>query len=219
MKITAILMAGGKNSRFDFSKTSFKFKEKLLLPLGNQNIIDYSIKAALNAKTISKLIIASSPQARSTYDFIKQKYPQIQLCETEGKGYLQDIHSIIQKLGLELVLTMVGDNPFITSQILDFIVNKFSTLRFSALSVMIPVKSYQKLRLKVPSEFYFFKDGEKLISAGFNILDGRLINQQKINQFNLVLDDVRLMYNINTFDDYNQSIEFYESIIKKEISM
>ncbi|MFW9989245.1 MAG: NTP transferase domain-containing protein [Candidatus Odinarchaeota archaeon] len=212
MKISAIIMAGGKNSRFNFNKLSQNPKEKLMLPLGDNRIIDYSIKAALNTKYISQLIVATSPYTKVTQEYIKQKYQKLSIVETEGKGYIEDIHSIVKLFNLAEVLTMVGDTPFITSKVLKNIIKTYFHLKYEALSVMIPVKSFQKHGLRIPSKHIFFENGERVISAGFNIIDGRKTVLDQLSQVNIILDDIKLMYNINTVEDYIQAKLFYKKL-------
>jgi GTP:adenosylcobinamide-phosphate guanylyltransferase len=209
MKIPAILLVGGKNSRFKFDEINQPIEEKLMLPLGKNRIVDFSIKAALNSKYISNLIIGSSPNARFTHEYIKQKYGSLRIIETDGKGYIQDIQSIIKILDLKEVLTMVGDVPFITSKILNTIIKSYFKLRSEALSAVIPSSCYQKYGLNIPHSYSFLEKGEKMIYTGFNVINGRLIHQKQMRQDNIIIDDIKIMININTVEDYYQAKAYY----------
>jgi GTP:adenosylcobinamide-phosphate guanylyltransferase len=215
MKLPAILMVGGKNTRFKFDEINQPIEEKLMLPLGKNNIVDFSIKAALNSKYISYLIIGCSPNASITHEYIKQKYGSLKIIETDGKGYVQDIQSIIKILNLKEVLTMVGDVPFITSKILNTIIKSYFKLRPEALSAVIPSICYQKYGLNIPHNYSFLEKGEKLIYTGFNVIDGRFISQKQMSQDNIIIDDIRIMININTVEDYYQAKAYYANLKKQ----
>jgi len=214
MKIPAILLAGGKNSRFDFSKVNYGINEKLLLPLGNRYIIDFSIKTILDATQISQLTIATSPNAKATHKYLVKEYSHLTIIKTKGNGYLQDIHSVVKNFNLGKVITIVGDAPFITSQILDSAIKTYLNLKYEALSIMIPVKLLHNYGFNISSRHIFIKKGEKVISTGINLLDGRILFKKELDQMNIVSENINLMYNINTIEDYNRAKEYYKKIEK-----
>jgi GTP:adenosylcobinamide-phosphate guanylyltransferase len=123
MQIAAIIMAGGKSSRFDFSKIEIEYQEKLLLPLGGKYLIEHVIDAILASKSINKLIIAVSSFTPYTKSIIKTLNLPIDLIETPGAGYHSDLKFIIKKLKLGITMTVVADIPLIKPDILDEIIN------------------------------------------------------------------------------------------------
>jgi adenosylcobinamide-phosphate guanylyltransferase len=212
MQIAAIIMAGGKGSRFDFNKIELEHREKLLLPLGGRFLIEYVIDALLASKNINKRIIAVSPFTPHTKSIIEAINPPIELIETPGAGYHSDIKFIIQKLKLGITMTIAADIPLIKPEILDEIIDKYFILKRPALSVMADIKLFAEYGL-TPTIIFQSDNGQKnIIPLGINIIDGNAIDQQKLDQAILISERVELIYNINTVDDYFQLKKFFIKI-------
>ena len=206
-------MAGGKSTRFIFDKIKCKYREKLLLPLGGKHLIEYVIDAALASKNINRLIIAVSPFTPYTKSIIEVKKPSIELIETPGVGYHFDVQFIIKNLKLEITMTIVADLPLIKPEIIDEIIEKYFIFNKPALSVMIDAKSFAQHGLTPTITFQSNYGQKSLVPLGINVIDGRLIDQPKLDEAIFISERLELMYNINTVDDYFQLIKYFN---KKE---
>jgi len=211
MQIAAIIMAGGKSSRFDFNKIEIEYQEKLLLPLGGKYLIEYVINAILATKSINKLVIAISSFTPHTKSIIKMLNLPIELIETPGAGYHSDLKFIIKKLKLGITMTVVADIPLIKPDILDEIINKYFKLNKPALTVMTDMRLFIQHGLTPTIVFPSENDQIKLIPVGINVINGDTIDQQELDQAILISEWVELIYNINTIDDYSKLKKIFEN--------
>lgn len=209
MKIPAIILAGGKGTRFNFNNIEAEYKEKLLLPLGNKYVIEYVIDAVSNANNINRVIVAVSPFTQQTKSIIKEKRLPIELIDTPGKGYILDLKYVIKTLKLRITMTIVADIPLIRPEVLDDIIEKYFILNKPALSVMAEFKLFSQHGLRPTHILQSENSQKKLIPLGINIIDGQFIEQSEIEQVIYISDQVELLYNINTIGDYFQLIKFF----------
>lgn len=214
MQIPAIIMAGGKGKRFDFDSIKSEYREKLLLQLGGKYLIEYIIDAALTSKRINRVIFAVSPHTPCTKSIIMVKKPSIEFIETPGAGYHSDISYIIKTLKLGITITIVADIPLIKPEILDEIIEQYFILKKPALSVMADVKLFTQYGLTPTISFQSDDSKKNLVPLGINIIDGRLIDQSKLDQAIFISDRVELIYNINTVNDYFQLKKIFDKLEK-----
>lgn len=203
MRIPVIIMAGGKSNRFDFDKTQLKYREKLLLPLGGKLIVEYVIKAVLNAKNIERIIFAVSPFTPNTKSLVLANKEPLELIDTPGKNYHSDLKFVVKSLNLGIVMTIAADIPLIRPEILDEIIEKYFSLKKPALTVMTEANLLIEHNLTPTIKFQLDKQ-KSLVPLGINIIDGRLIDQSEIEQSILISKWIELIYNVNTINDYFQ---------------
>lgn len=202
-------MAGGKGSRFDYDKVSdLQSKEKLLLKLGEKHIIEFVIDALLKTKRITRIILAVSPYTPKTRALVEAHYKSIQIFETPGKDYHEDLQFVIKSLNLRTTLLINGDIPLITSLILDEIIEKYNESGKPSLTVMAQNSKFIKNMTTPTVIFHSIDDQESLVPLGINIIDGRYIDEEKIDQTTLVSEKKELFYNINTYEDFLKLSEF-----------
>ena len=134
--IVAVIMAGGKSSRFNFDKINSNIREKALLPIdisktssSNIKIIDLIIKAVIDSKKItdiSKIIVAVSNYTPKTTKYLqKKKLSEINIMETPGISYHSDLQYIAKKLKPALLLILNCDTPLIKPNYIKEIINYF----------------------------------------------------------------------------------------------
>jgi len=191
MGVTALLMAGGKGSRLALSK------EKPLIELDGKPIITYVLKSLKKAKSIDRIIVGVSNTTPKTTQLLSRL--KISTIKTPGKEYVSDMGYAIRKLALQTVLVIGSDLPFITSEIIDLIVEKYNTSSKSALNVVVPLKTRAKLGLSRAYEFDL--DKKKVVPAGINIIDGKKIDNEELDEEIFLLDRIEVALNINTKTD------------------
>jgi adenosylcobinamide-phosphate guanylyltransferase len=202
MGITALIMAGGKGSRLRLSE------EKPLIELNGKPIITYVLNTLKKAKNIDKIIVAISNNTPQTTQLLSRL--KISTIKTPGKEYVYDMAYAIKKLTLHTVLVIGSDLPLITSEIIDLIVEKYNTSNKSALNVVVPLKTRNKLGLSRAYEFDL--DNQKVIPAGINIIDGTKIDNAELDEEVLLLDRKEVALNINTLAD----LEIARDLITKK---
>ena len=201
MGVTAVVMAGGKGTRMGLSS------EKPLIQVGGKPAIEHVIESLQAAKKVDSIVVAVTDFAPKTMDFVS-KFP-VKIVKTPGKEYIFDMQYVVKKLKLETVLTIAADLPLITSEIIDRIAEDYERCGKPALAVVVPMKTKAKLGM---SGEYAFTLGDKLVvPSGINIIDGRKIDEEEMEQEICVLDREEIAVNINTV----QELQTAERMFKK----
>ena len=206
-------MAGGKGTRLSSSC------EKPLYKFNNKYLIDYVLENMYKSILIDKVLVIVSPHTKDTKNYlISQDFIQLKdsfsennkfFLESPGEDYLNDLSyvlDILEKISKENILFMVNsDLPFISSSIMDNILNIYLNQDKPALSVLIPVDVYDKYNVSYEYEF----DG--FVPSGLNILKSdNSIQDQK----DIVMDDIELAFNLNSIDDISLAYKILDSIEK-----
>ena len=214
--IIAVLMAGGKGTRLktNIEKPLFKFKLKTL--------IEHVLTNLINSEYIEKIVIATSPHTPKTTEYISKKIENnennlnklrnsknnimVENIETPGKGYIEDLSFLLDKFekkSKDDILVIINvDLPFVTSDIIDNVLNKYFKSEKIAMSVQVPITIYNKFGIKPTYELNDF------VPSGLNILISQNIEQIEEK---LIIPKVELALNINTLED----IHLANEILKK----
>ncbi len=204
IQITAVVMAGGKGKRMKASE------EKPLLKVGGKPVIEHVLTSLINAKRVSKVIVAVSKSTSKTASFVK-KFP-VTVVETPGEGYIQDMQFVINKLGLSIVLAVVSDLPLITNAIVDDVLEQYERCGKPALTVAVPIEIKNKLGVDV--EYAFEAENRKVVPTGINVIDGKLIDDGWMEQEVYVLNRDEIAVNVNTIQD----LQLAEQVFRRKDS-
>jgi molybdopterin-guanine dinucleotide biosynthesis protein A len=119
--ITAVILAGGKNSRINQEKSLIRFQGDCL--------IDRQVE--LLQSIFENIIIATSKES------IKEKFPTMQLVEDEyiNCGPLSGIHSAMKHSPTKSVFVFACDMPFLDTSI---ILRQISVFRRSNADILVP---------------------------------------------------------------------------------
>ncbi|OED30221.1 NTP transferase domain-containing protein [Methanosphaera sp. WGK6] len=195
---TALIMAGGKGTRMDLDY------EKPMIKVNMKPMISYVIDALVGCKYVDKILVAVSKNTPCTADYVK-KFP-VRIVNTEGKGYIEDLSAILSNRKYveenEVVMTIVADLPFITSDQLSDVLENYYKRNKPAMCVSVPDYLFEKYKI-TPTLVY-----KGLVPTGVNLL---LANNEEQDQTIYVSKNVELAFNINTLNDLNLS----EHYIKK----
>ena len=200
MGVTAIVMAGGRGSRMGVSE------EKPLVQVGGKPIIERVLFSLLNAKRVESVVVAVSDCTPRTARFAF-KFP-VRVAMTPGKGYIQDMQYLVKHLKLGKVLTVAADIPLITAGVIDEIVERYECCGKPALAVVAPLET--KLKLGLGLEYSFQVGDKTVVPVGINVVDGRRIDEEELEQEVFLLDKVEVAVNINTLEE----LRLAESLVK-----
>jgi adenosylcobinamide-phosphate guanylyltransferase len=207
--IPLLIMAGGRATRFDFVKVKTQVYEKALLKLGSKCFIEHIIDAARSAQQIDQIYVAVSPFTPETRNFLMKASTQIEICDTPGKGYHEDLVHAVKQLKLGVILTIGTDIPLIRNIHLDQIIRHYWSSKKPALAVMSPFSQFQKSGLSATTVIQSPDYKEGLVPLGINVIDGNLIDQPELEQVNYILEEKTLLFNINTIRDYEVLLSKY----------
>ncbi|MDG6223392.1 MAG: NTP transferase domain-containing protein [Candidatus Bathyarchaeota archaeon] len=202
MRIAAIIMAGGKGTRFssNIEKPMAEFMEKPLI----RRVID----ATRQAKKISEIYVAVTSISPKTAQ--EAKNAGVIVLETNGKGYHEDVQQAVQVANLHCpVLILSSDLPLINGEFLDEIITKYERSGKPALTVMIPEEAFQKYGLSAVS--LYEHQGKKFAVSGINIIDGQHILEEQEQEV-VASSKPEAVFTVNSVND----LEAVKKYIKKQ---
>ena len=201
MDVTALVMAGGRGSRMALPE------EKPLIKVGGKPVIEYVLDALKKATKVNSIVVAASDYTPKTTEFLSKH--SISVVQTPGKDFVSDMGYAVRTLKLQTVLAIGADFPLITGKVIDAIVGYYELCKKPALSVAVSMGTKHKLGLS--GKYGFELKGKLLVPAGINIIDGRRIDEEELDEEIYVLDRKEVAVNINTVED----LEIAENLLKK----
>jgi adenosylcobinamide-phosphate guanylyltransferase len=203
MGVTALVMAGGKGVRMALSE------EKPLLKVGGKPVIEHVLAALENAKKVASIVVAVSDFTPKTAKLMA-KFP-VKVVKTPGKDYVSDMGYAVKQLKLKIVLAVAADLPLITGETIDEVVERYEQCGKPALTVVVPMET--KVKLGLGGEYAFEVDGRLVVPAGLNVIDGRRIDEEELDEEICVVDSKEVAVNINTV----QELRIAENMFKKAL--
>lgn len=195
---TALIMAGGKGTRLDLDC------EKPMVKVNEKPMISYVVDALMNSRYVDKVLVAVSENTPLTSKYL-EKFPVI-IVPTSGRGYIEDLSEVLSNREYvdkdEVIMTIVADLPFVTSEQLDDVFKHYFERKKPAMCVSVPESLFVEYGIEPTLVF----DG--LVPTGVNLL---LANNEEQDQSIYESQNIELAFNINTLNDLNLS----EHYIKK----
>ena len=171
MEIVALIMAGGKGTRFGGDT------EKPMALFNGKPLIGRVIEATKQSKKITEIYVAVTSYSPKTAQ--EAKKASVKVIETEGKGYHADVQQAVQDVNINCpVMIVSADLPLLNGPFLDEIIEEYEESGMPALTVMIPEEALIEFGLSAVS-LYEYK-GKRYAVSGINIIDGRgILDEQE----------------------------------------
>ena len=170
MDIVALIMAGGKGTRFGGDT------EKPMAIFNGKPLIRRVIEAAKESERITEIYVAVTSYSPKTAQ--EAKKASVKLIETEGQGYHADVQQAVQDANIKCpVLIFSADLPLLTGMFLDEIIEEYEESGKPALTVMIPEEALVEFGLSAVSPYEH--EGRMYAVSGINIIDGRRILEEQ----------------------------------------
>jgi len=186
----ALVMAGGKGTRMNFTK------EKLLLEY-EKPIVLRVIDALKNSECFSKILVTTSKNSPKTKEMLQEL--DVQVIDTPGTGYTEDLNLVLQSLS-DQVLVVSGDLALLDYAVIRKIVEKKTDAIW--MSFLVTRDFLESLGLS--SEYTTKFDGKECIYTGISLVDAEKISDFKsVEEHFLIINDKKIAFNLNTQDDYN----------------
>lgn len=188
MGLAALVMAGGKATRMHCEI------EKPMLRVADRPMITYVIETLKRSNFIERIIVAVTSRTPETASCIIRL--GVEIIQTSGNGYESDMKQAVKTLGLGDVLVVSADLPFLSLRIVDESISEYLSRGKPSLMVAAPVEMYYKFGI-TPSYVFDFHD-RRLAPVGLNVINGRMIDEQELEETVLVAEDEGLIMNVNT---------------------
>jgi len=190
MKLTAIVMAGGKGKRLSLEL------EKPLLLIGGKPMIQRVIEALSASPSIGEIVAAVSPHTPRTRDYLLF-IGEVTVLETSGIGYHEDMKEAISRLGAKPFLVTSADLPFLSPAIVEEIAKEYFARGKPALTVVRPLRR----QLECESIRVVRVNGANYVPCGINVVDGSKIDEPYLEEDFYAVDTPEL-FNVNTLEEY-----------------
>jgi adenosylcobinamide-phosphate guanylyltransferase len=197
MKVTAVVMAGGKGTRMTLAE------EKPLLRVGGKPVIELVLQALKNSQKVDAVVVAVSEYTPKTTKHLESL--TVKTLKTPGKEYVSDLAYAVKTLKIQTVLAIPADMPLITGEIIDEVIDHYAKCAKPALAVAVPLETKRKLGMSLS---YAFDHGNKcVVPAGINMIEGARIDDGELEQEVYILDKAEVAININTADELKTAEE------------
>jgi adenosylcobinamide-phosphate guanylyltransferase len=204
--IAALVMAGGKARRMQSRS------EKPLILVDGKSMIQSVIHALRQSISVDRIIVAVTAETPETAKAASDL--GVDIVQTPGEGYAPDMKSAIKTLGLNDVVVISADLPFVTAEMIDQAVREYLSRRKPSLMVANPVEFYKKLGL-TPS-YIFEVNGRRIVPIGLNVINGARIDEPKLDETILVTERECLAFNVNTPDELDIARRYLTKMKKRE---
>jgi adenosylcobinamide-phosphate guanylyltransferase len=188
MAVTALVMAGGKAARMHSDV------EKPLMQINGIPMIQLILDALRRSKNVGRILVAVT--SKNTQTANKARELGVEIIETPGTGYENDMKTAIKQQHLHDVLVVSADLPFMTAAMVDRVIEAYKSSGKPALSVMCPLTTLERKR--VQASYVFNVDGRHLVPIGLNVLDGTRIDEPVLEETVLITESEELALNVNT---------------------
>jgi len=185
-----LIMAGGKGTRMNLDN------EKLLLEY-KKPVIFHVVDSLKESNCFSKILALTSSNSPKTKKLLQEN--NIDLLNTNGIGYAEDLTSVLQSIN-DSVLVTSGDLPLLDKEIIKKIVSYYNPEK-TWTSVLVTNKFLTSLGLQ--SDYFVTCDNQKCNYTGISLINASKINSsEKLNEHYVIIDDKRIALNLNTKEDY-----------------
>jgi adenosylcobinamide-phosphate guanylyltransferase len=196
MRLTALVMAGGKGSRLGAKV------EKPLVMVYRRPMIEWMIRALRGSKTVDHIIVAASENTPKTA--VAMRDLGLDVIQTPGNGYVEDMRHAILTRGLGATIVVAADLPFVSSKAIDLAASRYKESGKPTLAVYCPLEAFVVRGLR--PEYRLNIAGTMASPVGLNIVDGNsLRGGRMLDEEILLLWDPNLAYNINTAADLRRA--------------
>ena len=185
-----ILMAGGKGTRMNLEgeKLLLKYKKPIIL-----HVLD-SLKTS---NCFSRIIAVTSDNSPKTQKLLKEQ--NIEIFETPGKNFVEDLNLVLQTLDDDVLVTS-GDLPLLDKQIIQEIVQKYDSNK-TWTSILISKQFVNSFGIK--SDFDITIENRIFYFTGISLINSKNISAiEKIEEDYIVYNNKKLAFNLNTKKDY-----------------
>ena len=156
-------------------------------------MLECVIDALQNSSEIDRIIVAVSNKTPMTAQ--KAVELEVEVMMTPGDGFVEDMQYAIKKSHASETLVVCADLPFLTSKLVDMVVEEFRRKHKPSLAVVVPFEAADKLGIKPTN---MIDIGRKLIPVGLNMIDGQRIEEPELDQSLFIVDSDNLALNVNT---------------------
>ena len=191
--LIAAVMCGGRASRMQEAVI-----EKPLLKVDSIAMVERVILALVSSDRFDRIVAAVSPNTPKTKELLKSK--GIEIIETSGEGYSNDLSYLLSKLKPRRVMVVPSDLPLLNSQIvseiLDAIDNSSSMKDHGpAISIVLEKGFVERIGAK-PSIVL-----DQYCHSGITVFNTISVSTEPVEEYYWVMNRKEIALNVNTKEE------------------
>jgi adenosylcobinamide-phosphate guanylyltransferase len=185
--LIAAIMCGGKATRMQAET------EKPLLKVGNAAMIERVVSALASSRRFAKIVAVASPNTSQTKEFLKSK--EIEVIETAGEGYPQDLSRLLARLKPEKVMILPADIPLLDVQTVNDVFDAVSNKQEPAVSIVLDKGFVESMGVK-PSVVF-----GRYCHSGITVFDTSRVAGGTVQERYVVMNRKEIALNVNTKEE------------------
>lgn len=168
--------------------------EKPLINIDGVPMIERIISALAGSHRFDRIIAIVSPNTPKTKEFLKSKGGGVDIIETTGDGFSQDLSSFLSKVNHTRVLVVPADLPLLNASIVSEIVDVAQTA--PAVSIAMKKEFVESIGIK-PSVVF-----DTYCHSGITIFDSAQVSPNiAVQEQHKVMNRVEVAVNVNTKEE------------------
>jgi adenosylcobinamide-phosphate guanylyltransferase len=169
--------------------------EKPLININGVPMIERIISALAGSHRFDRIIAIVSPNTPKTKEFLKSKGGDVDIIETTGDGFSQDLSSFLSKVNHTRVLVVPADLPLLNASIVSEIVDVAQTA--PAVSIAMKKEFVESIGIK-PSVVF-----DTYCHSGITIFDSAQVISLNIavQEQHKVMNRLEIAVNVNTKEE------------------
>jgi adenosylcobinamide-phosphate guanylyltransferase len=190
-------MCGGSASRM---KSGI---EKPLLEVGGVAMVERVLSALARSQRFGRIVAAVSPSTPMTKEFLKSR--DIEMIETAGDGYPQDLSGLLSRLRPEKVMVVPADAPLLDGQTISDIIDATTSKDELAVSIVLEKAFVESIGAK-PSVVF-----GRYCHSGITVFDTANIASETVPERYVLMNKRELAINVNT----KEELELAELLVQR----
>ncbi|MGI0037410.1 MAG: NTP transferase domain-containing protein [Nitrososphaera sp.] len=179
-------MCGGRGTRMGGNT------EKPLVSVGGSPLVERVVNALRNSHRFERIVAAVSPNAPATREFVRSI--GVQVLETPGAGYSQDLSVLLIGLRPSRVLVISADMPLVSGQIIGEVASIEQTKPL--LSIILTKEFVDTIGITPSVPFRHHK--VDYCQSGISVFDTSRHSGGAVEEEYVVMDRTEIALNVNT---------------------
>lgn len=190
-------MCGGRASRMQADI------EKPMLKVGGVQMVERVASALTGSYRFERIVAAVSPNTPNTNEFLRAK--RIEVIETAGEGYPQDLSRLLSRLRPERVMVVPADIPLLDVKVVNDIVDAAKSKQEPAVSIVLEKTFVEDIGIK-PSVVF-----GRYCHSGITFFDTAKVEGETVQERYMVMNRKEIALNVNT----KEELELAELLIQR----
>jgi GTP:adenosylcobinamide-phosphate guanylyltransferase len=196
----AVIMCGGKGSRFITQDNI----EKPLACIRGKTLIETVLHAVILSGQFSRILCVSSPCSPSTTQLLEKNYRtgnKIEVMVSDGQGFSKDLSKALNLAPEQKVFTFPSDLALLNSDTVKLLTARCTPSIQNTCIAAVAERSFASSLGITRSTFFTIDDKEYYYTGVCGFYLGTSVSDKPIEEFYSIVNEIRLIVNINTAKD------------------